>query len=124
MRKAPGADTPRRDKSGGRPNEEAGLPVVVTLVLVVVMVVVAVLGDVCADTDTSSELAPQVVLERRASRGLVRIGEDGFWNDCDIIMPLSVLLLTRLGFVNNGGGGGGSVEEVVPLFQDACTWCC
>ena len=123
MRKEPGADTPRRAKSGGRPNKEAGLPVVV----VVVVMMVVVVGDACADTDKCEpcfmllELeAPEVVLERRASRGLLRIGEDGFCKDCDI---LPSLLLTRLRFDNNGGGGGG-VEEVVPLFQDACGWCC
>ncbi len=66
--------------------------------------------------------APLVVLDRRPSRGLTRIGEMGF--DCDKInMPSA---LTRLEVDNNGGGGGGGVdeeEEVVPLFQDACGWC-
>jgi hypothetical protein len=106
MRKDPGADTPRRAKSGGRPKELAGL-----------LPVLEVLEDADNDNGPCRVVCVAQVVDDRRSRGLARIGEDGFELG---VLGLFALFLTRLtGVTNAGGGGGGSVEEAQLSLQDA-----
>jgi hypothetical protein len=106
MRNALGAETPRRAKSGGRPN-------------------VLVLGDEEEDDGDTDPITcggcfclAQVVEDRRTSRGLARIlGEGGLTRlgvDVDEAV-LRLLYLTRLGL----GGGGGGREPLLLSLQDA-----